>query len=145
MPAEPARVLVAYRHPLLGRGLERLLGAERGLEVSAVDEVDEAAMREALNGPLDVIVFEDGGGLDPFDLLRRNDCPLLIGVSIASSDAWTIRRDRYREAGDRLYDLILTACLGKVSELRSPAAGPRRGGRRPTIAGRIAGVLPIIP
>ena len=145
MPAEPARVLVAYRHPLLGRGLERVLGGERGIEVSAVDESDEAAMHEALDGSLDVIVFEDGGGLDPFDLLRRSECPLLIGVSIASSDAWTIRRDRYRAAGDHLYDLILTACLGKISEMRSPAAEPRRGTRRPTIAGRIAGVLPIIP
>lgn len=147
MPAERARVLVAYQHPLLGRGLERLLAAESGLDVSAVDESDDDAVDEALAGSPDIIVFEDGGGADPLELFRRSDCGLLIGISIASSDAWTIRRQRYQDAGDRLYDLILTACLGKVDELRLPTTArrsTRRSTRRPTVASRVAGILPII-
>lgn len=111
-----ARVLVLYSHALLGQGLERLLAAERGLDVRAVDVENDAAVATALETAPDVIVFEEGGRLEALELMRRTSCPLLIDVNIGTSDAWTIRRDTIRTPPDRLFEVILDACV------RGPAA-----------------------
>jgi hypothetical protein len=123
MAAEAIRVLVLYRHPLLGLGLAELLGREASLEVTAVDEGDRRALDAALAGSVDVIVFEEGGAIEALDLLPRTPCPLLIDVSIGSSRAWAIRRDTIRAAPERLFDVIRDACLGQAgAEALPPAA-----------------------
>lgn len=109
-------VLVLYRHSLLGLGLAELLSREGTLEVSAVDESDTAALEAALERELDVIVFEEGGAIEPLDLLRRTRCPLLIDVNIGSSDAWSIRRDTIRTTPERLFDVIREAVARKSDE-----------------------------
>jgi DNA-binding NarL/FixJ family response regulator len=104
-------VLVLYSHALLGQGLERLLAAEQGLDVHAVDVEDETAVAAALEATPDVIVFEEGGRLEALELMRRTACPLLIDVNIGTSDAWTIRRDTIRTPPERLFEVILDACV----------------------------------
>lgn len=114
METDRVKVLVLYSHALLGQGLERLLSAERGLDVHAVDVDDDNALAVALRTDPDVIVFEEGGRLEALELMRRTSCPLLIDVSIGSSDAWTIRRDSIRTPPERLFEVILGACLGRA-------------------------------
>jgi DNA-binding NarL/FixJ family response regulator len=105
------RVVVLYAHALLGQGLERLLAAEGGLDVRAVDVSDDPALGDALASDPDVIVFEEGGRVEALELMRRTRCPLLIDVNIATSDAWTIRRDAIRTSPEGLFEVILGACL----------------------------------
>lgn len=116
MAGQAISVLVLYRHSLLGLGLAELLSREGSLEVSAVDESDERALDAALDRDVDVIVFEEGGAIEPLDLLRRTSCPLLIDVNIGSSDAWAIRRDTIRTTPERLFDMIRDACVGRPVE-----------------------------
>ena len=111
MGSDRARVLILYSHALLGQGLERLLAAERGLDVHAVDVENESAVAAALETAPDVIVFEEGGRLEALELMRRTSCPLLIDVNIGTSDAWTIRRDTIRTPPERLFEVILDACV----------------------------------
>ena len=111
MGTDRARVLVLYSHALMGQGLERLLAAEPGLEVRAVDVENEAAVGVAVETTPDVIVFEEGGRLEALELMRRTSCPLLIDVNIGTSDAWTIRRDTIRTPPERLFEVILAACV----------------------------------
>jgi DNA-binding NarL/FixJ family response regulator len=109
MAARAISVLVLYRHSLLGLGLAELLSREGALDVVAVDESDEAALDAALAREIDVIVFEEGGAIEPLELLRRTRCPLVIDVNIGSSDAWSIRRDTIRTTPERLLDVIREA------------------------------------
>ncbi len=132
MPGDRVSVLVLYGHAILGQGLERLLAAEHGLDVRAADLANEAAVEEALRLGSDVIVFEDGARVDPLDVFRRTDCSLLIVVSIGSSDAWTIRRDTIRTAPDRLFEVILGACLGRAGSLALETGGPDGEARDPS-------------
>lgn len=128
MGTDRARVLVLYSHALMGQGLERLLAAERGLDVRAVDVENEGAVAAALEATPDVIVFEEGGRLEALELMRRTSCPLLIDVNIGTSDAWTIRRDTIRTPPDRLFEVILDACV-----------------RGPEAIGGAAGAIPVLP
>ena len=41
MSPDPVRVLVLYSHPLMGEGLGRMLAAEPGITVDAVDIADD--------------------------------------------------------------------------------------------------------
>lgn len=116
MAGPQVRVLVLYRHSLLGKGLAELLSREAAIEVLSVDEGDSDALRDALTTRPDVIVFEEGGPVEPLDMLRRSGCPVLIDVSIATSDAWTIRRDAIRTLPDRLVETVLRATAGRAEE-----------------------------
>lgn len=109
MAGPQARVLVLYRHSLLGKGLAELLAREATLDVTSVDEDDPDALRAALAGRPDVILFEEGGAVEPLDLLRQSGCPVLIDVSLATSEAWEIRRDAITRLPDRLVETVLAA------------------------------------
>jgi hypothetical protein len=116
------KVVVLYAHALLGEGLERLLAAEGGLDVRAVDVSDETTLGDALASDPDVIVFEEGGRHEALELMRRTRCPLLIDVNIATSDAWTIRRDTIQTPPERLFEVILGACLDGAEGVAGRAA-----------------------
>lgn len=120
MAARAISVLVLYRHSLLGLGLAEMLAREGALEVVAVDESDEAALDAALAREIDVIVFEEGGAIEPLELLSRTRCPLVIDVNIGSSDAWSIRRDAIRTTPERLLDVIREA-TARATDDRPPS------------------------
>jgi DNA-binding NarL/FixJ family response regulator len=117
MAGRCARILVLYRHPLLGQGLAEILSREASLEIRSVDEGDPVALRDALGSQPDVIIFEEGGPVEPLDMLRRSGCALLIDVSIATSDAWTIRRDAITTVPGHVTEAILEACSVRAKEL----------------------------
>jgi DNA-binding NarL/FixJ family response regulator len=90
---DPVRVLVLYSHPLMGEGLGRMLAAEPGVTVSAVNVAESAAVDAALAGDPSVIVVEEGGVVDAADVMRRSSCPVVLDVDITSTRAWTLRRE----------------------------------------------------
>lgn len=90
---EPVHVLVLYNHPLMGEGLERMLAAEPGVVVHAVDIAEPAALDDALADEPAVIVVEEGGALDAVDVVRRSSCAVVLDVDINTTRAWTLRRE----------------------------------------------------
>lgn len=94
MPSDPVRVLVLYSHPLMGEGLGRMLAAEPGVTVDAVDIGVAEAVDAAIAREPDVIVVEEGGAVDAADVVRRSRCPVVLDVDITTCSAWTLRRER---------------------------------------------------
>ncbi|MCJ7712565.1 MAG: hypothetical protein MUQ32_17235 [Chloroflexi bacterium] len=93
MSPDPVRVLLLYSHPLMGEGLLKMLAAEPGITVDAVDiGITEAVDAAIAVGP-DVIVVEEGGAVDAADVVRRSDCPVVLDVDITTTRAWTLRRE----------------------------------------------------
>lgn len=93
MCPDQVRVLVLYSHPLMGEGLERMLAAEPGVLVDAVDIADTEAVTAALASEPEVIVLEEGGAVDAADVVRRSHASLVLDVDITTTSAWTLRRE----------------------------------------------------
>jgi hypothetical protein len=126
--SEPISVLVLYVHPLLGEGLARLLNAESGLAVDAVEiravaDVDRALAREP-----GVLILEEGGAVGLEQLLARTRCSILVEVSLDTGEAWILRREALRTRPDDLVAAIVDACLVQAAPTRprSPRHRPAR-------------------
>jgi DNA-binding NarL/FixJ family response regulator len=104
---ERIRVLVVYSHQILGEGLERMLGADDRIDVTAVSVESDALLETALAGDPDVVVLEEGGPLHAADILPRTKAPVVIDVDISSADAWTYRRDPIRSGPEELLAAVL--------------------------------------
>ncbi len=87
------RVLVLYSHPLMGEGLGRMLAAEPGLVVEAVDVSMPGAVDAALAVEPDVVIVEEGGAIDAADIVRRSTCSVVLDVDITTTNAWSLRRE----------------------------------------------------
>lgn len=122
MTSEPVRVLVLYSHPLMGEGLGRMLAAEPGVLVDAVDITVPGAVDEALAREPAVIVVEEGGAVDAADIVRRSNCPVVLDVDITTSSAWTLRR----ESLDSRPDAFLAAIRSAVAGSAHPEPTPER-------------------
>jgi chemotaxis response regulator CheB len=94
LPSDAVRVLVLYSHPLMGEGLGRMLAAEPGVVVDAVDVSFPERVEAAIAREPDVIVLEEGGAVDAADIVRRSDCPVVLDVDITTTRAWTLRREQ---------------------------------------------------
>ncbi len=116
----PVRVLVLYSHPLMGEGLGRMLAAEPGVSVDAVDIAETCAVDEALAREPAVIVVEEGGAVDAADVMRRSNCPVVLDVDINTTRAWTLRREQLSTRPDDFMATIRTV-VGDVvaTEARS--------------------------
>src|SRR5512141_1027423 len=77
----------------MGEGLERMLAAEPGIVVYAVDISDPAAVDQALAEEPAVIVVEEGGLVDAADIVRRSSCAVVLDVDINTTRAWALRRE----------------------------------------------------
>lgn len=93
MSPDLVRVLLLYSHPLMGEGLLKMLAAEPGVVVDAVDIGITEAVDAAIALSPDVIVVEEGGAVDAADVVRRSDCPVVLDVDITTTRAWTLRRE----------------------------------------------------
>lgn len=120
MPPEPVRVVVLYSHPLMGEGLERMLAAEPGIVVDAVDISDPAAVDQALAEEPSVIVVEEGGLVDAADIVRRSSCAVVLDVDINTTSAWALRRESLSSRPDDFLAEI-RAVVGRSA--RDSAAG----------------------
>jgi len=109
---EPLRVLVLYSHPLMGEGLERMLGDEPGVIVEAVDVSEEAAVAIALAMEPGVIVLEEGGSVDAADIVRRSGCALVLDVDITTASAFSLRRESLSTKPDDFMATIRQAVNG---------------------------------
>ena len=77
----------------MGEGLGRMLAAEPGLAVDAVDVAQAGAVDAALASLPDVIIVEEGGALDAADIVRRSTCSVVLDVDITTTAAWSLRRE----------------------------------------------------
>jgi hypothetical protein len=122
-------VLVLYSHPLMGEGLQRMLAAEPGVLVDAVDSAVPAAVDEALAREPGVIVVEEGGALDATDVMRRSDCPVVLDVDITTTRAWTLRRESMSSRPDAFLAEIRAAVGGRSQAVQAhPAEARAKGG-----------------
>jgi DNA-binding NarL/FixJ family response regulator len=100
------RVLVLYSHPLLGQGLERMLAAESGVTVDAVDIAETDAVTAALASEPAVVVLEEGGNVDAADVVRRSHCCLVLDVDITAANGFSLRRETFAAGPDALLATI---------------------------------------
>lgn len=112
MSLQPVRVLVLYSHALMGEGLGRMLAAEPGVSVEAVDCASPEAVSAALANEPAVIVVEEGGTLDAAEVMRRSTCPLVLDVDITTTRAWTLRREILSTRPDDFLAMIRQAVGG---------------------------------
>ncbi len=112
MSPEPVRVLVLYSHPLMGEGLGRMLAAEPGIIVEAVDVCETAAVDAALASAPAVIVVEEGGRIDAADIVRRSGSALVLDVDITTTSAWTLKRESLASKPDDFLAAIRQAVSG---------------------------------
>jgi DNA-binding NarL/FixJ family response regulator len=118
--SEPVRVLVLYSHPLMGEGLGRMLAAEPGVAVDAVDITVPGAVDAALAREPAVIVVEEGGALDAADIVRRSSAAIVLDVDINTTRAWTLRRETLVSRPDE----FLAAIRAVVSGVARPSPSP---------------------
>jgi chemotaxis response regulator CheB len=109
---EPVRVLVLYSHPLMGEGLGRMLAAEPGIIVEAVDVAEQTAVDAALASEPAVIVLEEGGRVDAADVIRRAGSALVLDVDITTTSAWTLKRESLNSRPDEFMAAIREAVNG---------------------------------
>ena len=124
MPPSVVRVLLLYSHPLMGEGLERMLAAEPGIVVYAVDISDPAAVDQALAEEPAVIVVEEGGLVDAADIVRRSSCAVVLDVDINTTRAWALRRESLSSRPDDFLAEIRAAVGRGVRD----AGGARESG-----------------
>jgi len=135
--AGPDRIVVLYRHPLLGEGLGRMLALEPGLAVTAVSLGTIAELDEALSTQPDVVVFEEGGPIGLLEVLRRSEASVVVDVDIRSSTAWTFQRRALRSAPDEVLGAIRAALQDRSDEADgcpSPPVHRRRPGPLVTVS-----------
>jgi chemotaxis response regulator CheB len=123
--SDPVRVLLLYSHPLMGEGLLKMLAAEPGVTVDAVDIGITEAVDAAIALDPDVIVVEEGGAVDAADVVRRSNCPVVLDVDITTTRAWTLRRETLSTRPDDFMAAI-HAIVG-----RSGRSGPAPDTDRP--------------
>ena len=104
MSPDQVRILVLYSHPLMGEGLGRMLAAEPGVLVTAVDIAETDAVNAAIASDPEVIVVEEGGAVDAADLV--------LDVDITSTRAWTLRRETLSTRPDDFLATIRAAIGG---------------------------------
>jgi hypothetical protein len=121
---EQVRVLVLYSHPLMGEGLGRMLAAEPGVIVEAVDIGEADAVSAALAAEPEVIVVEEGGAVDAAEVVRRSHATLVLDVDITTTNAWTLRRESLSTRPDDFLDAIRAAVSGRDRPKSDPGMQP---------------------
>ena len=96
----------------MGEGLGRMLAAEPGVVVTAVDIAEADAVSAALAAEPEVIVVEEGGAVDAADIVRRSHCSLVMDVDITTTSAWTLRRESLSTRPDDFMAAIRAAVGG---------------------------------
>jgi DNA-binding NarL/FixJ family response regulator len=120
VPPQPVRVLVLYSHPLMGEGLGRMLAAEPGVMVDAVDIAEAGAVEAALAREPAVIVVEEGGAIDAADIVRRSSCAVVLDVDITTTRAWALRRESLSSRPDDFLNEIRSIVNGVTRDDRGP-------------------------
>jgi hypothetical protein len=116
-------VVILYSHHLLGEGLARLLGADPGLEVTAIHVEDLESAAAALGDAPDVVVMERAASIHAIDLLALAPAALLIDVGLDAGPSWAYHRD---EISPQPEDIL------RAIHERGPVPGA--AARRPTRA-----------
>ncbi len=87
-------VVILYTHALLGEGLAKLLAAEPGLDITAVESHEIGAAEAALDKHPDVVIFEHNEPLQAIDLLKFAPDALLIDVGMDAGPTFSYQREQ---------------------------------------------------
>ena len=104
----------------MGEGLGKMLAAEPGVTVDAVEIGITEAVDAAIARDPDVIVVEEGGAVDAADVVRRSNCPVVLDVDITTTRAWTLRRETLSTRPDDFLAMIRSI----VGHSGHPGPGP---------------------
>jgi hypothetical protein len=115
-------VVVLYAHPLLGEGMDRLLSAEPGIDVTCIPMTAVDLAERALAGCPDVVVVERSDPVAAVDILKYAPDALFIDVGLDSGAAWTIRRQEIPSRVDGIVDAIRSARRKASRPKREPVA-----------------------
>ena len=100
------RVVILYTHPLLGEGLQRLLGSAPGLDVQLVQVDGAEVVEQALRLAPDVVIVERTPILQAIDLLRLAPSALVVDVGLDAGPSWTYHRDQISPQPEELLRTI---------------------------------------
>lgn len=100
------RVVIVYAHPLLGEGLQRLLGATPGLQVQLVKVDCPEVVEQALLCEPDVVIMERTPIVQAIDLLRLAPTALVVDVGLDAGPSWTYHRDQISPQPEELLRAI---------------------------------------
>jgi DNA-binding NarL/FixJ family response regulator len=115
-------VVVLYAHPLLGEGIDRLLSAERDLDVVCIPMTAVDLAERALAACPDVVVVERSDPVAAMDILKYAPDALFIDVGLDSDAAWTIRRQEIPSRVDGIVNAIRGARRRSSRSKREPVA-----------------------
>ncbi len=110
-------VVILYTHALLGEGLARLLAAESGLEIKAIESHDVASAEAALGALPDVVIFERSEPLQAVDLLKFAPDALLIDVGMDAGPTFSYQREEIPARPEGI-----VRAIRHMKRLRTPAA-----------------------
>jgi DNA-binding NarL/FixJ family response regulator len=99
-------VVILYSHALLGEGLAKLLAAEPGLDITAVESHEIEAAEAALDAAPDVVIFERSEPLQAIDLLKFAPDALLIDVGMDAGPTFSYQREEISAKPDGIVRAI---------------------------------------
>jgi DNA-binding NarL/FixJ family response regulator len=110
-------VVILYSHALLGEGLAKLLAAEPGLDITAVESHEIEAAEAALGALPDVVIFERSEPLQAIDLLKFAPDALLIDVGMDAGPTFSYQREEISAKPEGI-----VRAIRHLKRLRTPAA-----------------------
>lgn len=109
-------VVILYTHALLGEGLAKLLAAEPGLDVTAIESHETGAAEAALDTRPDVVIFERSQPLQAIDLLKFAPDALLIDVGMDAGPTFSYQREEISAKPDGI-----VRAIRHMKKVRGPA------------------------
>lgn len=104
-------VVILYRHPLFGEGIQHLLASETDLDVTSTPSDDVDAMRCSLAAEPDVVIFERGVPDTAVEVLRAVPDALVIDVALDPGPTFTYHREEIRSEPDGIIGAIRRAAI----------------------------------
>lgn len=112
MPAgHSVTVVILYRHPLFGEGIEHLLAHEPEMAVHSVPSADARAVADRLAEQPDVVIVERGASDTAVDVLRSAPDALVIDVALEPGPTFAYHREVIRSQPEGIIAAIRQAVL----------------------------------
>ena len=128
-------VVILYRHPLFGEGIEHLLAGEPDLDVTAAPSDDLEAMARSLAAAPDVVIYERGCPDTAVEVLRAVPDALVIDVALDPGPTFTYHREEIQSEPSGIVEAIRRAAIphhavgvGSMAIAMLAALGPMGGG-----------------
>lgn len=110
MPAaHSVTIVILYRHPLFGEGIQHLLAHEPEMSVQSVSSDDATAVADRLAEQPDVVIVERDAPDSAVDVLRWAPEALVIDVALEPGPTFAYHREEIRSQPDGIIAAIRDA------------------------------------